>query len=147
MNHCISKKLVAKAKDTSSMITLEDLQGIMERMTVSKAQRRKQHGWGFYQLRQFIEYKAALAGVPVVYIDPAYTSQECPVCHHLSRSNRRTRDEFACVWCGFSGHADTVAARNIAARAAANLPIVARFFAEPQTSNVGDAHARQFIGE
>jgi len=146
VNHCISKKLVAKAKDTSSMIALEDLQGIREGMTVSKAQRRKQHSWGFYQLRQLVEYKAAIAGVPVVYIDPAYTSQECSVCHHISRSNRPTRDQFACVRCGFSGPADTVAARNIAARVAVNLPIVARFFAEPQAPNTGEHHARQFIG-
>jgi IS605 OrfB family transposase len=146
VNHCISKKLVAKAKDTSSVIALEDLQGIREGMTVSKAQRRKQHSWGFYQLRQFVEYKAAIAGVPVVYIDPAYTSQECSVCHHISRSNRPTRDQFACVCCGFSGPADTVAARNIAARVAVNLPIVARFFAEPQAPNTGEHHARQFIG-
>jgi IS605 OrfB family transposase len=146
VNHCISKKLVAKAKDTSSVIALEDLQGIRERMTVSKAQRRKQHSWGFYQLRQFVEYKAAIAGVPVVYINPAYTSQECPVCHHISRSNRPTRDRFACVCCGFSGPADNVAARNIAARVAVNLPIVARFFAEPQAPHTGEHHARQFIG-
>ena len=132
VNHNISKKLVAKAKDTSSVIALEDLQGIRKRMTVSKAQRRKQHSWGFYQLRQFIEYKAAVAGVGVVYINPAYTSQECPICHHISRSNRPTRDSFSCVCCGFSGPADTIAARNIAARVAVNLPIVARFFAEPQ---------------
>jgi len=146
VNHCISKKMVSKAKDTSSVIALEDLQGIREGMTVSKAQRRKQHSWGFYQLRQFVEYKAAIAGVPVVYIDPAYTSQECPVCHHISRSNRPTRDRFDCVCCGFSGPADNVAARNIAARVAVNLPIVARFFAEPQAPNTGEHHARQFIG-
>ncbi len=94
INHCISKKLVAKAKDTSSLIVLEDLQGIRGRSTVPKAQRRKQHNWSFYQLRQFIDYKAALVGVPVVYIDPAYTSQECPICHHVSRFNLPTRDDF-----------------------------------------------------
>jgi len=134
-NHCISKKLVAKAKDTSSLIALEDLKGIRERSTVKKAQRRKQHNWSFYQLRQFIDYKAALAGVPVVLIDPAYTSQECPICHHVARSNRPTRDEFRCVCCGFSGPADNVAALNIRARVAVNLPIVARFFAEPQAND------------
>jgi len=126
VNHCISKKLVAKAKDTSSVIVLEDLSGIRKRITVPKAQRRKQHSWGFYQLRQFIDYKAAIAGVPVIYIDPAYTSQECPICHHTSRSNRPTRDKFSCVCCGFSGPADTIAATNIAARVAVNLPIVAQ---------------------
>ncbi|MDF0591695.1 RNA-guided endonuclease InsQ/TnpB family protein [Candidatus Methanocrinis natronophilus] len=146
VNHCISKKMVSKAKDTSSVIALEDLQGIREGMTVSKAQRRKEHSWGFYQLRRFVEYKATIAGVPVVYIDPDYTSQECPVCHHISRSNRPTRDQFACVCCGFSGPADTVAARNIAARVAVNLAIVARFFAEPQAPHTGEHDARQFIG-
>jgi len=105
---------------------LEDLSGIRKRITVPKAQRRKQHSWGFYQLRQFIDYKAAIAGVPVIYIDPAYTSQECPICHHTSRSNRPTRDKFSCVCCGFSGPADTIAATNIAARVAVNLPIVAQ---------------------
>jgi len=135
-NHCISKMLVAKAIDTSSLIVLEDLQGIQERCTVRKSQRRKQHNWSFYQLRQFIDYKAAISGVPVVYINPAYTSQECPICHHISHANRPTRDEFCCTSCGFSGPADNVAARNIAARVAVNLPIVARFFAEPQTRDL-----------
>jgi putative transposase len=132
-NHCISKKLVMKAKGTSSLIVLEDLQGIRERTTVqTSAQRHRHSSWSFSQLRQFIDYKAVMAGVGVVCIDPAYTSQECPICHHISRSNRPTRDEFCCVCCGFSGPADTVAARNIAARVSVNMPIVARLFAEPQ---------------
>jgi putative transposase len=134
-NHCISKKLVMKAKDTSSLIALEDLSGIRNRTTVrTKAQRHRHSSWSFDQLRQFIDYKAAIAGVGVVYIDPAYTSQECPICHHISRSNRPTRDEFVCVCCGFSDPADTVAARNIAARVSVNMPIVARFFAELQAT-------------
>jgi len=132
-NHCISKKLVMKAIDTSSLIALEDLSGIRERTTVrTKAQRHRHSSWSFDQLRQFIEYKAAIAGVPVIYIDPAYTSQECPICHHISRFNRPTRDHFCCVCCDFSDPADTVAAKNIAARVSVNMPIVARFFAEPQ---------------
>jgi len=146
-NHCISKKMVAKAKDTSSIIALEDLKGIRKSTTVKRAERRKHLSWGFDQLRQFIGYKAAIAGVPVAYIDPAYTSQECPICHHISKSNRLTRDYFNCVCCGFSGPADAIAATNIAARVSVNMPIVARLFAELQTSNAGDTHARQFIGE
>lgn len=145
-NHCISKKMVAKAIDTSSIIVLEDLQGITKRTTVAKSQRRKHLSWGFAQLRQFIEYKAARAGVPVVYINPAYTSQECHVCHHVSRSNRPTRDDFVCICCGSSADADYNAALNIRARVEANLPIVARLFAQLQTSNIGGVHARQFIG-
>ena len=147
VNHCISKKMVAKAKDTSSVIALEDLEGIRERTTVKKAERRKHLSWGFDQLRQFIEYKASIAGVPVVYINPAYTSQECHVCHHISKSNRPTRDDFVCNCCGSSAPADYNAALNIRARVAANLPIVARLFAELQVCQFnGTSHARQFIG-
>ncbi len=134
VNHCISKKLVMKAKDTSSLIALEDLKGIRERATVKKSQRHRHSSWSFGQLRQFVDYKAALAGVPVVFVDPAYTSQECPICHHISRSNRPTRNDFHCVCCGFSGPADTIAAMNIAARVSVNMPIVARFFAQPQAT-------------
>ena len=36
MNHCISKELVAKAKDTQFIIALEDLGGILEGTTVKK---------------------------------------------------------------------------------------------------------------
>jgi putative transposase len=38
--------------------------------------------------------KAAISGVPVVYINPAHTSQECPICHCISKSNRPSRDDF-----------------------------------------------------
>ena len=131
-NHCISKKMVAKAIDTSSIIALEDLEGIRKRTTVKKSERRKHLSWGFAQLRQFIGYKAAKVGVPVVYIDPAYTSQECHVCHHISKSNRPTRDDFVCTCCGSSSDADYNAALNIRARVEANLPIVARLFAQLQ---------------
>jgi putative transposase len=131
-NHCISKKMVAKAKDTSSMIALEDLKGIGKNTTVRRSERRKHLSWGFDQLRQFIGYKAAIDGVPVAYIDPAYTSQECSSCHHISKSNRPTRDDFVCSCCGFSLPADYNAALNIRARVAVNMPIAARLFAEPQ---------------
>ncbi len=47
VNHCISKKHVAKAKDTLRSIALEDLQGIRDRVTVRKAQRRSLHTWNF----------------------------------------------------------------------------------------------------
>jgi putative transposase len=134
-NHRISKTLIMKAEGTRSLISLENLEGIWNRTTVRKSQRRDHHSWSFAQLRTFVAYKAAIAGVPLVYIDPAYTSQECPICHHISRSNRPTRDEFCCTCCGFSGLADNVAAQIIRARVAANLPIVSRFFAQAQATS------------
>src|SRR5690606_26473738 len=70
VNHRVAKMLVAKAKVTGRGIALEHLKGIRDRITVSKAQRRTHHSWAFHQLRSFIEYKARLAGVPVVLVNP-----------------------------------------------------------------------------
>ncbi len=125
VNHTISKQLVQRAKDTGRGIALEDLTGIRKRVTVRKAQRRLHNSWSFYDLRQKIEYKAELAGVPVVRVDPRNTSRTCPVCGCVDKANRPSQSVFSCIRCGFSGHADAVAAENIR-RAAVNLPDVGR---------------------
>jgi len=115
VNHYIAKIIVRKAHDTGRGIALEDLRGIRGRITVRRAQRRAHHSWAFSQLRRFVAYKAALAGVPVVVVNPKYTSQTCPCCGSIDRRNRPSRDRFACISCGFAGPADTTAARNISA--------------------------------
>lgn len=121
VNHVISKRVVAKAKALGCGIALEDLKGIRSRVTVRKPQRRSHHSWAFYQLRTFIEYKARLAGVPVVLVDPRNTSRTCPHCGCIDKRNRPNQAEFKCVSCGFSGSADIIAAENIR-RAAVNRP-------------------------
>ena len=125
VNHCISKRIVAIAKGTGRGIALEDLQGIRDRITVRKAQRRGLHSWAFFQLRQFITYKATLAGVKVVAVDPRNTSRTCTECGCIDKRNRKSQSEFVCVHCGFSGHADHLAAVNIGRRAVINQPHVA----------------------
>jgi IS605 OrfB family transposase len=69
VNHCIAKNLVEKAKDTGRGIALEDLTGIRSRTNVRKSQRRQHHSWAFSDLRQKIEYKAALSGVPIFLLN------------------------------------------------------------------------------
>lgn len=125
VNHCISKALVRTAKDTGRGIKLEDLSGIRDRMTVKKAQRSDLHSWAFYQLRQFVGYKAALVGTPVALVDPRNTSRECSMCGYVDKRNRRTRDDFRCLRCGHAGPADHNAARNIARRVAVMRPYAA----------------------
>jgi putative transposase len=78
VNHVISKNIVREAKGAGRGIKLEDLSGIRSRVTVKKAQRADAHSWAFWQLRQFVTYKAAIAGVPVALVDPRNTSRECP---------------------------------------------------------------------
>ena len=122
VNHCISKTLVSEAKDTGRGIKLEDLSGINARTTVRKAQRADRLSWSFFQLRAFIAYKATLAGVPVVLVDPRNTSRRCPGCGHIDKRNRPDQATFRCISCGLAGLADTFAARNISGWAAVSLP-------------------------
>lgn len=124
VNHCISKEIVEQAKRTGRGIAIEDLKGIRNRIRVRKSQRRVHHSWSFFDLRFKLEYKARLAGVKLVAVDPAYTSQMCSKCGFISRSNRISQSKFSCTSCGFSANADVNAAINIGRRAAVNQPNV-----------------------
>ena len=124
VNHRISKALVRKAHTTRKAIALEDLTQIRERAAVRRKQRRVRHSWAFRQLRTFIGYKAQLAGVRVVHIDPRNTSRRCAVCGFCDKRNRPDQAHFRCLSCGHTAPADTNAAVNIARVAAVNQPIV-----------------------
>jgi len=123
-NHCISKSIVVKAQGTGRGIALEDLQGIRDRVTVSKSQRATLHSWAFDDLEHKIRYKARLYGVKVVHVDPRNTSRTCPVCGCVDKHNRLSQSRFNCVVCGFSGLADHIAAIAISRRGAVNHPHV-----------------------
>lgn len=112
-NHTISKRIVQTAKAQALGIALENLSGIRERVTVSRRQRGTLHSWSFYQLLQFVLYKAKRAGVSVVIIDPHYTSQTCSGCGYCHRSNRPNQSTFKCLRCGYVANADANAARVI----------------------------------
>ncbi|HTD76423.1 MAG TPA: transposase [Chloroflexota bacterium] len=116
VNHTLSKRLVAEAQGTDRGIALEDLGGIRGRVAARRPQRATLHCWAFNQLRQHIAYKARLAGVPVVYVDPRNTSRTCPACGLVDTRNRASQAKFQCVSCGLLGLADTIAARNIRIR-------------------------------
>ncbi|MEV1239607.1 transposase [Nonomuraea sp. NPDC049750] len=116
LNHQISKFVVREAERTGRGVALEDLQGIRSRVRAHRLQRRTLHSWAFAQQITFTRYKAARAGVAFLLVDPAYTSQACPECGHISRTNRPARGRFVCQRCGLAGHADHIAARNIATR-------------------------------
>lgn len=122
VNHVISKRIVASAKGTRRAIALEELGGIRDRVTARRAQRATLHSWSFFQLRSFVEYKAALAGVRVIPVDPRNTSRTCPACGHVSKLNRPAQDRFLCRSCGLAGLPDHFAAREIQRRGAVNHP-------------------------
>jgi len=74
---------------------------------------RKLNNWSFYQLEQFIRYKAEAVAKQVVSVDPRYSSQKCSKCGHIYKGNR-DGSSYRCRNCGFQIHADLNAARNIA---------------------------------
>ena len=123
-NHVISKTIVAKAKGTGRGIAIEELTGIRDRVTARGSDARNRlSGWAFSQLDAFLAYKAQIAGVPVVKIDPRNTSRTCAECGHCQRSNRKSQAQFRCQACGHEAHADVNAARNHRARALAKCAL------------------------
>lgn len=121
VNHNISKTLVQDAKSINAALAFEDLTGIRDSLNElprTKTERRRTNNWAFYQLRLFTGYKAACAGIPVVLVPPAYTSQTCSRCHHVHpdrKKSYRNGKRFKCGHCGLEHDADLNAAKNIAA--------------------------------
>lgn len=113
LNHQISRKIVDIAVKDNATIVLEDLKSIRQTSKTSGSFRYSLNSWSFYQLQKFIEYKAKLLGVPVAYVDPAYTSQRCSRCGEIGIRNGKT---FKCPHCGHADHADANASFNIALR-------------------------------
>jgi len=54
--------------------------------------------------------------VPVVHVNPAYTSQECAECRHIDKRNRPSQAVFACRSCGVVARADHNSSHVIAQR-------------------------------
>ena len=110
IDHKLSREIVntAKAHDIS-VIKLERLQNIRSTTRTSRKNNHSLHTWSFYRLATFIEYKAKLAGIEVEYVDPAYTSQICPICGRIKHAKDRN---YICR-CGYHTHRDLLGAINI----------------------------------
>lgn len=114
VNHCVSKALV-NAYPKNTLFVLEDLTGIRSATEkVAVRERYVQVSWAFYDLRKKIEYKALLRNSLVVAVDPAYTSQTCPICGHVSKSNRDKKSHsFRCRKCGYRSNDDRIGGMNL----------------------------------
>lgn len=110
LDHKLSHDIVETAVTHNvKRIKLEQLQNIRSTTRKSRKNNHSLHTWSFYRLEQFIEYKAKLAGISVEYVNPAYTSQSCPVCGSVHHAKDR---HYTCE-CGFHIHRDLLGARNI----------------------------------
>lgn len=110
IDHKLSHDIIETAvAHNVKIIKLEQLQNIRSTTRTSRKNNPSLHTWSFYRLEQFIEYKAKLAGIKVEYVNPAYTSQKCPVCGSVHHANDRN---YTCS-CGFHIHRDVLGAMNI----------------------------------
>lgn len=109
-DHLISRQIINFAIDNNvSVINLEKLSDIRNTTRTSRKNNYNLHSWSFYRLAQYIKYKAKLSGISVVDVNPCYTSQACPHCRSLNKTNDRN---YICD-CGYHGHRDRVGAVNI----------------------------------
>ena len=103
IDHKISAGIVKEAVSHNvKVIKMEQLSNIRSTARTSRKNEHNLHNWSFYRLAQFIEYKAKLAGITVEYVNPAYTSQSCPVC---SKQNHAKDRRYVCS-CGYKNHRD-----------------------------------------
>jgi putative transposase len=109
VNHVVSNGIVAEAvRIGARAIAMEDLTHIRDRIRARVRVRTRLHRWTFRELQDFIVYKAAEQGITTVFVDPAYSSQNC---HHCGSLGRRARHRFTCD-CGYKGHSDVNGALN-----------------------------------
>lgn len=110
IDHKLSHDIVETAvAHNVKVIKLEQLKNIRSTTRKSRKNNHSLHTWSFYRLVQSIEYKAKLAGISVEYVNPAYTSQTCPICGNVRHANDRN---YTCE-CGFHIHRDLLGAMNI----------------------------------
>jgi IS605 OrfB family transposase len=115
-DHVLSKTLVEYAVTNNiDTIVLEDLTNFhkLRKKSYNKTLNRRLSSWSYDRLQGFIQYKATLRNINVDFVNPAYTSQACPNCGHISTGNRPQRDTFLCEACNYGEFADYIAAHNI----------------------------------
>ena len=107
-NHYVSKNVVDFAvKNRAKYINMEDLSGFDSSEFILR-------NWSFYELQQFITYKASKYGIEVRKVNPYHTSQTCSCCGHWEEGQRLDQSHFKCKACGVELNADFNASRNIA---------------------------------
>ena len=114
VNHWVSKALV-KNNPKHTLFVLEDLSGVRNATErVKTKDRYVSVSWSFYDLEQKLMYKAKQNQSTVIKVNPAYTSQCCPVCGHIEKANRNKKIHlFSCKNCGYKSNDDRIGAMNL----------------------------------
>ena len=115
VNHCLSKTLVEKY-GSNTLFVLEDLTGIsFEETNLNRSSKANNDlkSWAFYQLEQFLAYKAHGVCSEVLKVSARYTSQRCPKCGTINKANRHHHTHEYICQCGYRSNDDRIGAMNI----------------------------------
>lgn len=123
--HRVSKTLVRVAKESKAAIVLEKLT-LHGAGSPSKRINRRLSSWPRRELHRQIGYKALAAGVPVLKVNPRYTSKTCPACGETKGRRERVGRVFECGRCGWSLDRQRNAGLNILRTALASDEALAR---------------------
>ena len=121
--HVVSKGIVGAAREREAAIVLEKLR-IPQGGGNGRKLRRRLNSWPHGELHRQVEYKALAAGVPVVKVNPAWTSKTCPACG--ARRRDRVGQDFVCFVCNWEMDRQHNAGLNILKSALASDEALAR---------------------
>lgn len=112
--NAISRQIVSFAESLGSGIKFERLFSprYSHKSSVERSFEFSFDNGSFYTLQRQVEMRAIGRGIPVIYVNPAYTSKRCCRCGSFGH---RAKKRFECPNCGYVAHADVNAAFNIAA--------------------------------
>ena len=87
---------------------------LRRRLQMRGTSRYTQVSWTYYDLEQKLAYKAKKYGSSMLSVDPAFTSQTCPICGHVDKKSRRHETHtFKCTACGYTTNDDRIGAMNL----------------------------------
>jgi IS605 OrfB family transposase len=112
----INKAVNALLAPRPAAVVHEDLSHAKFKFQYGAASNRSLSAWARGQYQERLDFKAQVRGSRLIAVNPAYSSQLCPICGFVDKENR-TGDRFLCLHCKHSGAADQVAALNLLARA------------------------------
>lgn len=127
INHAVNRLLDHHPQDA---LVIEDL-SIRTMRFKSKRMNALLSASNLGYIPKKLKWEARKRGLPLMKVNPAYSSQECNRCYHTHRKNRPDQQTFCCQVCGYQMNADVVASINLKRRlhdteleACADLPSV-----------------------
>jgi len=110
--HDTSAKIVKLSVQSQKAIALEKLE--VPNNGYNRKWSRRLSNWVRGKIIKYVQYKAKLNGIPVISVNPAYSSTKCHIC---GGDGERFSSIFKCKVCGRTYNADFNASVNIARRA------------------------------